>query len=69
MKEQTGHKCDAVILYRKSLIFSHVECTALKMEEIRSSQDRMLAEEEALENKKSSRAPSPQEETNVKKSN
>ena len=58
IKEQTGHKSDAVMLYKKSNLKQKQEVSDMlsvlpgEMEEISSSQSKMLAREEMFEKKK-----------------
>ena len=57
IKEQTGHKSEAVMLYKKSNLQQKKEVSDMlsvlprEMEEIRSSQSAMLAREEMFEKK------------------
>ena len=57
IKEQTGHKSEAVILYKKSNLQQKKEVSDMlsvlprEMEEIRASQSVMLAREEMFEKK------------------
>ena len=57
IKEQTGHKSEAVMLYKKSNLQQKKEVSDMlsvlprQMEEIRTSQSVMLAREEMLEKK------------------
>ena len=59
IKEQTGHKSEAVMLYKKSNLQQKKEVSDMlsvlprEMEEIRSSQSVMLAREEMFEKKRS----------------
>ena len=59
IKEQTGHKSEAVMLYKKSNLQQKKEVSDMlsvlprEMEEIRSSQSVMLAREEMFEKKES----------------
>ena len=60
IKEQTGHKSEAVILYKKSNLQQKKEVSDMlsvlprQMEEIRASQSVMLAREEMFEKKRGS---------------
>ena len=57
IKEQTGHKSEAVMLYKKSNMQQKKEVSDMlsvlprEMEEIRASQSKMLAREEMFEKK------------------
>ena len=57
IKEQTGHKSEAVMLYKKSNLKQKKEVSDMlsvlprEMEEIRESQSKMLAREEMFEKK------------------
>ena len=57
IKEQTGHKSEAVMLYKKSNLQQKKEVSDMlsvlprEMEEIRSSQSKMLDREEKLDKK------------------
>ena len=59
IKEQTGHKSEAVMLYKKSNLQQKKEVSDMlsvlprEMEEIRASQSKMLAREEMFEKKES----------------
>ena len=58
IKEQTGHKSEAVMLYKKSNLKQKKEVSDMlsvlprEMEEIRASQSKMLAREEMFEKKR-----------------
>ena len=58
IKEQTGHKSEAVMLYKKSNLKQKKEVSDMlsvlprEMEEIRASQSKMLANEEMFEKKR-----------------
>ena len=58
IKEQTGHKSEAVMLYKKSNLQQKEEVSDMlsvlprEMEEIRASQSKMLAREEIFEKKR-----------------
>ena len=58
IKEQTGHKSEAVMLYKKSNLEQKKEVSAMlsvlpkEMDEIRASQSAMLAREEMFEKKR-----------------
>ena len=58
IKEQTGHKSDAVMLYKKSNLKQKQEVSDMlsvlprEMEEIKASQSKMLAREEMFEKKR-----------------
>ena len=58
IKEQTGHKSEAVMLYKKSNLQQKKEVSDMlsvlprEMEEIRASQSKMLAREEMFERKR-----------------
>ena len=75
IKEQTGHKSDAVMLYKKSNIQQKKEVSAmlsvlpLEMEAIRASQDTMLAREESYERKRKSKSPVAETVSATKKPN
>ena len=74
IKEQTGHKSEAVMLYKKSNLQQKKEVSAMlsvlprEMEEIRSSQSAMLAREEMFEKKRKPSATVTSTEGVVKKS-
>ena len=65
IKEQTGHKSDAVTSYKKSNTAQKKGVSAMlsvlpkEMDDIRSSQDRMIAKEEAFKKKKLTGHPPP----------
>ena len=52
IKEQTGHKSEAVMLYKKSNLQQKKKCQKKEMEEISSPQSRILAREEMFEKKR-----------------
>ena len=58
IKEQTGHRSEAVMLYKKSNLQQKKEVSDMlsvllrEMEEIRTSQSKMLAREEMFEKKR-----------------
>ena len=58
IKEQTGHKSEAVMLYKKSNLLQKKEVSDMlsvlprEMEEIRASQSKMIAREEMFEKKR-----------------
>ena len=74
IKEQTGHKSEAVMLYKKSNLQQKKEFSDMlsvlprEMEEIRSSQSVMLAREEMFEKKRKPSATVSSTEGVVKKS-
>ena len=74
IKEQTGHKSEAVMLYKKSNLQQKKEVSDMlsvlprEMEEIRSSQSAMLAREEMFEKKRKPSATVSSTEGVVKKS-
>ena len=74
IKEQTGHKSEAVMLYKKSNLQQKKEVSDMlsvlprEMEEIRSSQSAMLAREEMFEKKRKPSATVTSTEGVVKKS-
>ena len=73
IKEQTGHKSEAVMLYKKSNLQQKKEVSDMlsvlprEMEEIRSSQSVMLAREEMFEKKRKASATVSSTEGVVKK--
>ena len=74
IKEQTGHKSEAVMVYKKSNLQQKKEVSDMlsvlprEMEEIRASQSVMLAREEMFENKRKPSATVSSSEGVVKKS-
>ena len=74
IKEQTGHKSEAVMLYKKSNLKQKKEVSDMlsvlprEMEEIRASQSVMLAREEMFEKKRKPSATVSSSEGIVKKS-
>ena len=74
IKEQTGHKSEAVMLYKKSNLQQKKEVSDMlsvlprEMEEIRASQSVMLAREEKFEKKRKPSATVSSSEAVVKKS-
>ena len=74
IKEQTGHKSEAVMLYKKSNLQQKKEVSDMlsvlprEMEEIRASQSVMLAREEMFEKKRKPSATVSSSEGVVKKS-
>ena len=74
IKEQTGHKSEAVMLYKKSNLKQKKEVSDMlsvlfrEMEEIRASQSVMLAREEMFEKKRKPSATASSSEGVVKKS-
>ena len=73
IKEQTGHKSEAVMLYKKSNLKQKKEVSDMlsvlprEMEEIRASQSKMLAREEMFEKKRKPSATVTNSEGTVKK--
>ena len=73
IKEQTGHKSEAVMLYKKSNLKQTKEVSDMlsvlprEMEEIRASQSKMLAREEMFEKKRKPSATVSNSEGVVKK--
>ena len=73
IKEQTGHKSEAVMLYKKSNMQQKKEVSDMlsvlprEMEEIRASQSKMLAREEMFEKKRKPSATASNVEGVVKK--
>ena len=73
IKEQTGHKSEAVMLYKKSNLQQKKEVSDMlsvlprEMEEIRASQSKMIAREEMFEKKRKNSATVSNNEGDVKK--
>ena len=73
IKEQTGHKSEAVMLYKKSNLKQKKEVSDMlsvlprEMEEIRASQSKMLAREEMFEKRRKPSATVTNSEGTIKK--